>query len=122
LAACLHLNRGILRVYAVASTAVWSADPARHGENCGVLALVELGFLGCVAATAEGRDFLRSRDSVRRRSAGGFAVLRACAVTRVAAQRFRGVRVLEEITDLFGVAGLAQRVHGLGVKSERQDD
>ena len=74
----------IPRVHTVTRAATWGSRAAGFCQDCGMSACVEKFLIRCVACAAETRDFLRSRDSIRRRPARCLAMFDTRAVACVA--------------------------------------
>jgi hypothetical protein len=119
-AASVHLRGRVLRVHAVARTAVRCSDASGERQNRRVFALVELRFLRRVTASAKCRYLLWSGDAIRSSSTGSFTMFYARAMAGIAAQGPGCMGMLQKIGDLLGMAGLAEGVHRLGVCGEHQ--
>jgi hypothetical protein len=68
-------------------------------------ALVKLRLLLNVASSTQPWNLLGAGDAVGWRATGCLAVFRARAMTSIAAQRFRGVRMFQKVFYLLGMTG-----------------
>ena len=108
------LRRGPEIVHAMAGDAVRRFDFGPSHDERAMLALEEFLLLPRVAPAAEGGDFVRCGDAVRRDGSSGITVFHTGAVAGVAAQSFLEMRVGLKVGDLLGVAWRAEFVRLLG--------